>query len=492
LVVDVGTSGVRAAIVRPDATVEHVHHRPVLPDSPAPGLVEVDAELIAEAVLELAAAALAGGGPVAGVGIANQRATTVVWDRATGKPVAPGIGWQDLRTVITCLTLQEHGLRLSPTMSATKLAAILDQVDPDRARAAAGELCFGTVDSWVAWTLSGGPAGEALHVTDPTNVAVTGLVRPDSGGWEWDSRVLEALAIPDAVLPSVVDSSGPVGTAAVLAGSPPICGMAGDQQASLVGQGCTRPGLAKATFGTGGMLDLCSGPRLPDTLGKGPAGTFPIVAWQRAGVATWGVEAVMLSAGTCIEWLRDDLGLLASAEESATVAADCQDSGDVWFVPALLGLGTPVWDFGARGTLVGITRGTGRPELVRAVLEGVAHRGADLLEAAESDSGFTVDALRVDGGMVANEVFVSALADAVGRPVEVSPVLEATTLGAGFLAGMAVGTWSDEDDVAAAYAPSRTVAPSLSDGERAARRDRWLAARERSVGTVPELSGIDF
>ncbi|HVX23590.1 MAG TPA: FGGY-family carbohydrate kinase [Acidimicrobiales bacterium] len=511
LVVDVGTSGVRAAVVRPDGTVAHVHHRAVLPSSPAPGLVEVDAAAIAGAALETAAAAVADGGPVGGVGIANQRATTVVWDRATGVPVGPGLGWQDLRTVMTCLALQSEGLRLAPNMSATKLAAILDDVDPDRSRAAAGELCFGTVDSWVAWTLSGGAGaggggsgggggtagggggtGEAVHVTDATNAAVTGLVRLGDGGWEWDRKVLEALRIPEAVLPAIVDSSGAVGWATALAGGPPICGMAGDQQASLVGQGCTRPGLAKATFGTGGMLDLCTGPATPSTLGRGPAGTFPIVGWQRAGEPTWGVEAIMLSAGTCVEWLRDDLGVLETAAQSAAVAAACADTGDVWFVPALLGMGTPVWDFGARGTLLGITRGTGRPELVRAVLEGVAHRGADLLEAAEADSGFTVDALRVDGGMAANEVFVSALAEAVGRPVLVSRELEATTLGAGMLAGLAVGIWKDEDDVAAAYRPHRTVEPAGTDDERAGRRERWLAARERAVGTIPELSGIAF
>ena len=200
----------------------------------------------------------------------------------------------------------------------------------------------------------------------------------------------------------------------------------------------------------------------------------------------------MLSAGSCVEWLRDDLGVIADAADSAAVAAGCTDTGDVWFVPALLGMGTPVWDFGARGTLLGITRGTGRAELVRAVLEGVAHRGADLLVAAEADSGYDVGALRVDGGMSANGVFVDALAEATGRPVEVSPVLEATTLGAGFLAGMAVGTWAGEDDVAAAYAPARTVEPGGDDGARAARRERWLAARARATGTIPELSGIAF
>jgi glycerol kinase len=493
LVVDVGTSGVRAAVVRPDASVAHAHYAPVLPDSPAPGLVEFDAAHMADALLEVARSALHDGGPVEAVAIANQRASTIVWERATGRPVAPGIGWQDLRTVGTCLVLQAEGIRLAPNASATKLMAILDDVDPDRTRSAAGELCFGTVDSWVAWTLSGGTnSGEdALHVTDASNAAVTALVDPSS--IDWDLPLLERLRIPAAVLPRIVDSSGAIGACHALSGAPVICGIAGDQQASLVGQGCTRPGLAKATFGTGGMLDQCTGSgQRPSRAGQGPHGTFPIVAFRIGGVATWGVEAVMLSAGSCVEWLRDDLGILTSAAESAEIAAACETTGDVWFVPALLGLGTPVWDFGARGTLVGLTRGSGRPEIVRAVLEGVAHRGADLVEAAEADSGFPIEALRIDGGMSDNEVFVTALADAVGRPVEISPVLEATTLGAGLLAGLAIGTYRSEDEIADSFTPRRIVEPHLDDDARSRARERWLAARAKSEATIPELSGISF
>ena len=492
LVVDVGTSGVRAAIVRPDATVEHEHRVPLLPDSPAPGLVEFDAARMADAILAVARAALEDGGPVAGVGIANQRASSIVWERATGKPVAPGIGWQDLRTVGTCLVLQAEGIRLAPNASATKVMAILDEVDPERARAERGELCFGTVDSWVAWTLSGGAAavGDTLHVTDATNAAVTALVDRSIA---WDEALLQKLRVPLPMLPSVVDSSGTIGLAAALPGAPPICGIAGDQQASLVGQGCTLPGLAKATFGTGGMLDQCTGPGgAPVSVERGGAGTFPIVAFRVGGEATWGTEAVMLSAGTAIEWLRDDLGIIPTAQASEDVAAQCASSGDVWFVPALLGLGTPVWDFGARGTLVGLTRGSARPEIVRAVLEGVAHRGADLVEASESDSGFPIAALRIDGGMTDNAVFVEALADAIGRPVEISPILEATTLGAGLLAGLAVGTYASTDDLAGTFSPRRTVEPKSNDGDRAASRERWLAARHKAEGTIPELSGISF
>ncbi len=477
LAVDVGTSGVRAAVVRPDSSVEHVHYRQVLPTSPAPGFVEFDATAMAEAVLEVATAALSASGSVDAVGITNQRASTVVWDRATGEPVGPGIGWQDLRTAGFCLALQAQGIRLAPNQSAAKLAVLLDIADPSRAR----DLCAGTVDTWVAWTLSRGE----VHVSDLTNLAVTGLLRGDASGW--DDVVLEALRIPAGVLPRPVDSIGAVGKAGALPGAPVIAGLAGDQQASLVGQGCVRPGLAKATFGTGGMLDLCVGGGRPPFALRGPGGTFPIVAWSVGGRITWGIEAIMLSAGSCVEWLRDDLGILSSSAESDEVAASCADSGGVWFVPALLGLGTPVWDYGARGTLLGLTRGSGRAEVVRAVLEGIAHRGADLLEAAETDSGLSIGALRVDGGMSANRTFTQSLANAIGRPVETSAVTEATTLGAAYLAGVAVGTWASLEEATAELRPRAVVEPN-----RRVDRQRWLEARDRALRTVPELSDLEF
>ena len=477
LVVDVGTTGVRASVVE-RGVVGPLAYREVLPDTPFPGLVELDAAALATAVLEVAREALAAApAPVASVGIANQRATTVVWDRATGEPVAPALGWQDLRTIGTCLEMQGRGLRLAPNASATKLQNLLDQADPDRSR----DLCFGTIDTWVAWTLSGG----ALHVTDATNAAVTGLALLDRAAW--DPAVLEALNIPASCLPAIVDSSAEVGECSALDGAPVLAGMAGDQQASLIGQACLAPGQAKATFGTGGMLDCVTGSR-PDFTHRGDGGSFPIIARQRAGQATWGVEAIMLSAGSCIEWLRDDLGLVATAEETEAVAASVSTTGDVYFVPALLGLGTPEWDFGARGTLLGLTRGSGRPEIVRAVLEGVAHRGADLLEAAEQDAGVRVEALRVDGGMTANSVFVQALADSIGRPVEVSPQREATTLGAAYLAGLATGVWSSEDELAQLWEPDRVVEPRPSYAD----RDRWKDAVQRSKAWIPALSELKF
>jgi glycerol kinase len=479
LVVDVGTSGVRSAVVGADARIAAVHHRPVLPSTPAPGFVEFDPVVMADAVLGTARETMAAAGPVEAVGIATQRASTVVWDRRTGAPVGPGVGWQDLRTAAMCLALKEEGVAVAPNESATKAAFLLDMADPDRTR----DLCVGTVDSWVAWTLSEGTA----HVTDVSNAGLTGLLELDGSGWA--RRPLEALRIAETAMPDLVDSSGVVAEARALPGAPPIAGMAGDQQASLLGQGCTRPGLAKVTFGTGGMLDLCVGPERPAFPRRGRHGTFPIAAWRRSGRITWGLEAVMLTAGQSVEWLRDDLGLLSSAAESAEVAAACDSAEGVWFVPALLGLGAPVWDFGARGTLLGLTRGSGRPQIVRAVLEGVAHRGVDLLEAVEADGNVAIASLRVDGGMTANPVFLEALADAAQRPVEVSPVVEATALGAAFLAGLAVGTWADEDEVAATWSPARVVEPRTRTG---AARERWREACQRARGWVPELTAIEF
>ena len=477
LVIDVGTSGLRAAIVRPDATIAAEEHRPLLPASPEPGLVEFDASLMASTALELARSLLGQHGPVDAVGIANQRASSIVWDRATGEPVGPGIGWQDLRTVGTCLVLQADGIHVAPNASATKIHYLLDEADPDRTR----DLCVGTVDSWLAWNLSEG----AVHVTDASNAAVTGLLAGDASGWH--GSVLEALRIPMGALPEVVDSSGIVGTASALDGAPPIAALIGDQQSSLVGQGCVAPGMAKITFGTGAMLDLHLGEQRPRFERQGDGGCFPIVAWRHGGVTAWGLEAIMLSAGTNVEWLRDDLGIIGSASESHDVASRCDTADGVVYVPALLGLGTPRWDYGARGTLLGLTRGSERPQIVRAVLEGVAQRGMDLVEAAETDAGLTIPTLRVDGGMSDNPTFLQALADATQRPVEVSPVREATTLGAAFLAGLAVGTWGSWDDIAATWAPRQTVEPAGSFD-----RDRWRVAVSRAAEWFPELSSLRF
>lgn len=479
LVIDVGTSSVRAGIVRADATVDHIRRRPLPPDSPRPGLVEFDPAAMADAALAVAGESLAASGDTVGaVGVTCQRSAGVAWDADSGRPLGPGLGWQDLRTVGKCLELQADGFYFSPSEAATKLAWLLEQLTP----AARARAKVGTVDSWIAWNLTGG----RRHITDPSNAAITGLYSVRNG--EWSPDALARLGIPPAALPDVVDSSGRLAEATALPGSPLLCALVGDQQASLMGQGCTSPGLAKATFGTGGMLDVCLGEKPPGIEARGPAGCFPIVAWQIGGRLTWGIEAIMLAAGTAVDWLVDDLGLLSSAAESEPVAAACEDSEGVVAVPALLGLATPQWDFGARGAIFGLTRGSGKPHVVRAVLEGIAHSGADLLEAAETETGLSVERLRLDGGMSANGVFVQALADACARPIEVSRELEATTLGAGYLAGLAIGTWANTDDVAAAWAPRTIVEPS----GRPNHRDRWRQAVERAARWYPDLSAIKF
>ncbi|MCZ7629260.1 MAG: FGGY-family carbohydrate kinase [Microthrixaceae bacterium] len=256
-------------------------------------------------------------------------------------------------------------------------------------------------------------------------------------------------------------------------------------------RGCVRPGDAKATFGTGAMLDVCIGPQRPGFTHRGEAGCFPMIAWRDGSGVTWGTEAVMLSAGTNLEWLVEDLGIIDSPEESESIALSVADTDGVVYVPALLGLGTPHWDYGARGTLLGVTRGTTAAHVVRAVLGGIAHRGADLLEAARSDSGLTLDRLRVDGGMAANSLFVQMVADTTGVPVEVSPRKEATTLGAGYLAGLAIGTWSGWDDIAAAWAPSAVIEPDTG-AQSDTSRQRWAEAIDRSKGWHEDLSALDF
>jgi len=478
LVVDVGTSGLRAAVVRPDGHVSALHYRAFAPSSPFPGMVEFDAAGMAAAVLEVAHASLAEGGPVQAVGITAQRASTIVWDRATGEPIGPGIGWQDLRTVFDCITAKsDHGLALAPNQSATKVAWLLNTFDADRSR----DLCFGTVDTWVAWVLSNG----AVHATDHSNAAVTGLLLPDASAWS--SRACTALNVPERMLPALVDTSSVFGEASALPGSPPLACLVGDQQGSLVGQSCVRPGQAKITFGTGGMLDMVTDRGAPSSANRTGEGIFPIVTWSRDGRCTWGVEAIMLSAGTNVEWLVQDLGILDNPAQSHDVASRCETADGVVYVPALMGLGTPHWDYGARGTMLGLTRGSGRPQITRAVLEGVAHRGADLVDAAEAGSGHTVPVLRVDGGMSENPTFVQALANATGKPVEVSRHTEATTIGAAYLAGLAVGVWGSFDDIASAWQPRQVIEPT-------GRLDRaqWAEAVSRSTRWIPDLSALDF
>ena len=485
LVIDVGTTGLRAAVVDETLAVRAMEYRACPPSTPAPGLVEFDGADLAAKLLEAAHAALATfAAPVAAVGITNQRASTLVWDRTTGEPVAPGLGWQDLRTVGECIMAKlEHGWSVAPNQSSTKAGWLLANTPGLEGR----DLCVGTIDSWIAWTLSEG----ALHVSDQTNASATtnGLRVVDGSMWAHDRCA--AFGVPESTLPRVVDSVGVIGHATALDGAPPIAAMLGDQQASLIGQSCVKPGRAKITFGTGGMLDLCTDSGTPSGAHRHAAGTYPLPLWSRDGEITWGVEAIMLSAGTNVEWLRDDLGLIETSEQSHDVASRCVDAGGVVYVPALLGLGTPKWDYGARGTLLGLTRGTDRSHVVRAVLEGVAHRSADIVDAAHADTGVQIESLRLDGGMSQNPTVVRSLADATGLAVEVSPTTEATTRGAAFLAGLALGQFGSIEEAAELWRPTTVIHPDPSV-DRSAARARWNEAVSRSGGWYPELSALDF
>lgn len=478
LVIDIGTSGLRAAIVRQDGALSDLNYEAFAPSTPFAGLVEFDAMKMRDAVLRVANKTLATGGKVDAVGITNQRASTIVWDAKTGLPIGPAIGWQDLRTVMECISARaEHNFVLAPNQTATKAAWMLKNYPIENRK----NIRVGTVDAWIAFVLSNG----ALHVTDTSNAAVTGLLSQES--LQWSTRALELMQIDFEMLPNIVTTSGVVGSATALPGSPSIASLVGDQQASLVGQGCITPGKTKITFGTGGMLDVFTGARPPINGQRGSKGTFPIVAYSDAGGVQWGAEAIMLSAGTNIEWLRDDMQLIDSAEQSDVVAGQVSTSDGVVYVPALLGLGTPHWDYGARGSLFGITRGTNRSHIVRAVLEGIAQRGADLVDAAIGDTGLAVDAIRIDGGMSHNKVFVQALANAAQRIIEVSPVTEATTLGAGFLAGVAVGTWTTLAQAVSTWQPAAVVKPNA-----VLDREQWQSAVARARGWIPALSSLDF
>jgi glycerol kinase len=474
LVLDIGTSSVRATVVYDDLYTAGEHAREVLPSNPADGQVEFDAAELARVTLDLARAALDDAGPVDGVAITNQRASTVLWDAHDLRPLGPALGWQDLRTVAECFAARAHGLRLAPNLSATKWQWQLNHADT-----AGRAVRLGTVDTWIAAVLSAG----ASHTTDVTNAGVTGLAQPTFT--DWDVAAAAALGLPIDGLAVIGDSAGDHGTASALTGTPPIVCILGDQQASLVGQGCVRPGTAKITFGTGGMLDMVRPGPVPAA--RSTHGTFPIAAWRVRGETTWGLESAMLAAGTNVQWLRDGLRLIDSAAHSHDVASRCDDTGGVMYVPALMGLGAPYWDYGARSALFGMTRGTTRPHVVRAVLEGVAHRGADLVEAAEADARLSIATLRIDGGMSENPTFVQALADACGRPIEVAPVREATTRGAALLAFVALGVFGDVEAIADTWVASRRYEP-----QRALDRDRWKSAVTRAGGWIPALSGVEF
>lgn len=484
LVIDVGTTSIRVATMNSDGEVVDFHQQQQPPSTPFPGLVEFDPLALSRAVIDLATVATRTAGHITGVAITTQRASTVVWNRSSGEPIGPGLSWQDLRTVGECITAKsEHGVTVAPNQSATKAQWLLNSVEGAREH----DLCIGTIDSWIVWALSHGES----HVTDHSNAAVTGWYSPRTAAW--DDRLCDVFTTPIDMLPKIVDSVGKCATAHALPGSPPIVAVIGDQQASLVGQGCVSPGLAKITFGTGGMLDtvISNSSPLAQRTRRGDGGCFGIVAWAEAGQRIFGAESIMLAAGSNIDWLRDDLGLIATSSESHDIASTCESTEGVMFVPAPLGLGTPYWDYGARSTFIGLTRGTTRAHMIRAVLEGVAHRGADLVDAVIADAQVDVDVIRIDGGMSKNPTFVQALADFTGLNIEVSPHTEGTTIGAGRLALVGTGEVERVAETANMWNPSLVAIPTDSF-DRSAARATWKKATTRSLGWIPELSSLDF
>ncbi len=485
LALDQGTTSSRAIVFDGEGRMRGLGQQELRQIFPRPGWVEHDAKEIWTTQIAAASVALAEAGlepaDVTAIGITNQRETTMVWDRATGEPIHHAIVWQDRRTADRCSELraaghqewvqERTGLVLDPYFSGTKLAWLLDQVDGARARAEAGELAFGTVDSWLVWKLTGG----ALHVTDPSNASRTLLFNLDTG--DWDDELVALLGVPRAVLPEVRSSSEVYGEATVaeLAGVP-IAGIAGDQQAALFGQACFQPGQAKNTYGTGcfALMNVGAEPR------RSEHQLLATVAWGLGGELEYALEGSVFVGGAVVQWLRDGLGLIANAAEVEALAASVENTGDVFLVPAFTGLGAPHWDPHARGALIGLTRGTTAAHLARAALEGIAFQVADVLEAMAADSGVELAELAVDGGAARNDLLLQLQSDLLGVPIVRPAVTETTALGAAYLAGLAAGVWHDRGEITAGV--ERRFEPAMSRDEAAAKRARWAQAVERAKG----------
>ncbi len=478
LVIDQGTTSTRSMVFGPDMAVVSRAQAEFAQHYPQPGWVEHDPEDLWRSAAATARDAVAGAGlearSIAAIGIANQRETTVVWDRRTGRAIGNAIVWQDRRTVGACEALsaaghdrlvnQRTGLRLDPYFSATKIGWLLDTVAGARARAEAGELAFGTVDSFLLWRLTGG----AVHATDATNASRTLLCDINTG--QWDPNLLRLFGIPASMMPDIRDSAGLFGTTALLGGEVAIRGVAGDQQAALVGQACLSPGMVKATYGTGAFVLLHVG----DQPVPSSHGMLTTIALQRGGKRTYAIEGAIFSAGTGVQWLRDGLGLIRDAADMDGLAARADTAQQVYLVPAFTGLGAPHWDSHARAMLTGMTRGTTRNELARAVLESVAYQTRDLLEAMLRDAGLSGEiVLRVDGGMTASDWTMQFLADMIGLGVDRPHCLETTALGAGYLAGLDAGIYPEPAEFQARWALERRFSPALPEAERARKWAGW-------------------
>jgi glycerol kinase len=484
LALDQGTTSSRAIVFDRAGTVRSVAQREFAQIYPQPGWVEHDPLEIwatqSGVMAESLAKAGIGGSDLAAVGITNQRETTILWERASGKPVANAIVWQDRRTAPDCDALREAGhapmiarktgLVVDAYFSGTKLKWLLDHVPGARERARRGELAFGTVDAWLIWHLSGG----AKHVTDASNASRTMLFDIHRGNW--DDELLALLDIPQAVLPEVVSSCGVCAGADVLGTQVPIAGIAGDQQAALFGQACLEPGLAKNTYGTGCFLLLNTGAKAVASNNN----LVSTVAWRRDGSTVYALEGSVFIAGAVVQWLRDGLKIIRSAPEIEALAAHASDNGGVYLVPAFAGLGAPHWDAYARGAIFGLTRGATDAHLARAALESIAYQSAELVRAMESDAGITLAELRVDGGATANNLLMQFQADILGVPVVRPKVAETTALGAAYLAGLAVGYWRDARDVAANWQVDRRFEPAMSRDRASALMAGWSKAVERA------------
>ncbi len=489
LAIDQGTSGSTALVVDTEGRVRSRGYAELPQSYPRPGWVEHDPGEIWRTTVAAARAALDGagvlGGAVACVGIANQRETTIVWDRTTGRPVHPAIVWQCRRTAPLCERLRSEGLEplvrertglvLDPYFSGTKIRWLLDEVPGVRARAERGELASGTVDSWLLWQLTGG----RVHATDPSNASRTMCL--DIHSLEWDPTMLELLGVPEAVLPEIRPSCGVFGETVDLGWLPagtPITAVVGDQQAALFGQACLEPGMAKNTYGTGGFLLLNTGRRAVAS----SRGLLTTVAWQIGGETVYALEGAVFVAGAAIQWLRDGLHALRSAAESQGVAESVPDTGGVYLVPAFVGLGAPHWDMYARGAILGITRGTTSAHLVRAALEAMAFQSRDVLDAMLADAGGPLREIRVDGGAAANDFLCQFQADIM--PVEVlrPSVIEATSLGAAYLAGLGAGLWSSPGEVTRRSGIERRFVPVMDPERRERLYGEWRRAVERARG----------
>jgi len=484
LALDQGTTSSRAIIFDHAGSIKAVAQKEFPQIFPQPGWVEHNPNDIWASQAGVAAQALAEAAvapsDIAAIGITNQRETTVVWDRKTGKPICNAIVWQDRRTAALCDRLKARGLErlirkktglvLDAYFSGTKLQWILRHVKGARERAKAGQLAFGTVDSWLVWNLTGG----RKHITDVSNASRTMLLNLKTG--DWDDELLDLFDVPRAILPEVRSSSEVYGQAMHFSPAIPIAGIAGDQQAALFGQVCTRPGMVKNTYGTGCFMLMNTGAK--PIVSKN--NLLTTVAWRIGQRTEYALEGSIFIAGAVVQWLRDGLGLIKSSAEVESLAAEASDNGGIYLVPAFAGLGAPHWDQYARGIIAGLTRGTRAAHLARAALEGIGYQVMDVLKAMEADAGIHLKELRVDGGACSNNLLMQFQSDLLGVPVVRPKVSETTALGAAYLAGLAVGFWKNESDIASQWQMDRKFTPSMKPAVRKQLCAGWTKALARA------------